>query len=164
MVTGSRKPAHHEVKKCVHEFNDKDKLLVALDVKARESLIIKLYISRSEKKPSGLRKFPSKIDSSASKTYDDGWKIVVENKGQKYFNYGGTDRFARECKPRKLDRREDYEEKYEKLLASLKRQNIDVKILVAEVENWVDDEKSSNEDQEKFKCFMAHINALVADE
>ena len=46
-------------------------------------------------------------------------------------------------------------------MASPKRQNIDVKILVAEVERWLDDEKSSEEDQEKDKCFMAHIDVFA---
>ncbi|CAH1422607.1 unnamed protein product [Lactuca virosa] len=127
-------------------------------------LIVKRYISRSDKKPSRLKRFSSKIDSSTSKDYKVGRKIIVEKKGPKCFNCGGTDHFSGECISKKMDTNEDYDENYKKLLASLKRQNIDVKILVAEVDSWVDDEKSSEEDQPKDKCFIAHIDVFVTYE
>ncbi|CAH1441750.1 unnamed protein product [Lactuca virosa] len=63
-----------------------------------------------------------------------------------------------------VDINEDYEEKYKKLFASLKRQNFDVNILITKVENWVDGEESSDEDKGKDKCLMAHTDALVIDE
>lgn len=48
-------------------------------------------------------------------------------------------------------------------MATLKRQNIDAKILVTRVENWVDDEESSDKEGGRGKCLMAHTNALVID-
>lgn len=44
------------------------------------SLIIKCYISQSDKKPFGSRRFSLKVDSSASKGYDTGRKFVVEKR------------------------------------------------------------------------------------
>ncbi|CAH1420610.1 unnamed protein product [Lactuca virosa] len=130
-----------------------------------EAVVVKRYIRRSKKKPSGPRRFPSKSDSSTSKGYDARRKIVAEkNEGLKCSNYGGTGHFARECKSKKVDTNEDYEVKYKKLLASLKRKNIDVKVMVAEVESWVDDEESSDEDKGKDKCFMACTDAFIINE
>lgn len=45
----------------------------------------------------------------------------------------------------------------------MKRQNIDVKILVADVENWVDDKESSNKDEGMDMFLMAHTDILVAN-
>ena len=64
----------------------------------------------------------------------------------------------------KVDMNEGYEVKYKKLLASLKRLNFDVKTLIDEVENWADDEESSDEDKEKDKCLMARTDAFFFDE
>ncbi|CAH1413533.1 unnamed protein product [Lactuca virosa] len=67
--------------------------------------------------------------------------------------------FARECKSKKKIMRG----KYMQLLASLMRKNIDVKILVAKVENWVDDEESSDKDGRKDTCLMAYTDVPVTD-
>ena len=50
--------------------------------------------------------------------------------------------------------------KYKKLLASLKRQNMDVKAFVAEEEKetWEEEEVSSEEEENKDKCLMARID------
>lgn len=85
-----------------------------------EILIVKRYISQSDKKPSGSRRFPPKFDSSASKGYVAGKKTIVEKKeGPKCSNSGGIDRFTREYKSKKVDANADYEVKYKKLLAPL---------------------------------------------
>lgn len=49
-------------------------------------------------------------------------------------------------------------------MSYLKVHNIDVNILVVEVENWVDDEESSNEDQGKDTCLVAHTDSVVTNE
>lgn len=107
-----------------------------------EALIVKCYIGRSDDKPSGPRRFQSKLDSSVLKGCSTGRKSVGEKvKDFKCLKCGGADHFAMECKSKRVDTNKDYEVKYKKLLASLKWKNIDFKILVVEVENWVDDEE-----------------------
>lgn len=54
--------------------------------------------------------------------------------------------------------------KYKKLLAYLKRQNIDVKVLTAEVESHKDDEDSSNEGTTKERFLMARTYTFFIDE
>ncbi|CAH1448617.1 unnamed protein product [Lactuca virosa] len=49
------------------------------------------------------------------------------------------------------------------MLASLKRQNIDVKGLVAEAENWVSEQESSAEDKGKDKCLMSQTEDPVVE-
>ncbi|CAH1445433.1 unnamed protein product [Lactuca virosa] len=118
-----------------------------VDESEGEALIVKSFISRNDTKSSGLKRFQSKIDIIASKGYETGRKSAAENKeGPKCFQCGGADQFAMECKSNRVDTNEDYEAKYKKLLSPLKRQNIDVRILVADVENWVGNEESSGED------------------
>lgn len=111
------------------------------------ALTVKHYISWSNKKPSGPRRFQSKLDSSSSKGYDAGKKS--EKEGPKCFNCEGFVHFFRECKSNRVDTSEDYDVKYKKLFVYLTRQNIDLKIFVAEMESWVVDEESSNEDKGK---------------
>ncbi|CAI9299649.1 unnamed protein product [Lactuca saligna] len=79
------------------------------------------------------------------------------------FNCRGVDYFSRDCKSKKVDTDEDYEVNYKKLLGSLKRETIDVKVLVVEVENYVPEEESSDKDKGKDKCLMAHIEDPVVD-
>lgn len=97
------------------------------------ALIVKHYISWSDKKPSGPRRFQSKLDSSSSKGYDAGKKF--EKDGLKCFKCEGFIHFFMECKSNRVDTSEDYDVNYKKLLAYLTRQNIDVKICVAEMES-----------------------------
>lgn len=86
-------------------------------------------------------------DSTTSKGYNIGRKFDVEKKeGLKCFNSRRADHFSRGCKIKRVANNEDYEAKYKNLLASLKRHNIDANIILAEVENWVDDKESSNEE------------------
>ncbi|CAH1440218.1 unnamed protein product [Lactuca virosa] len=130
-----------------------------------ESLTVKHYIIQIDKKQSRPRRFPQNFDSSTSKGYDVGRKIVIEKKeGRKCFNYGGTDHFSRECKSKKVDVNEDYEVKYKNLLKSLERNHIDVKLLVAEVKRWVDEEESYDEDEGKDKCLMSYTDVFVTIE
>lgn len=101
----------------------------------RESLVVKRHISRNDKKLSRPRKIKSKLDSLASKGYDARRNYVGEKKeAPKCFKCGGANRFSKECISKRIEENEYYEVKYKKLLASLKRQNIDVKIMVAEVD------------------------------
>ena len=58
---------------------------------------------------------------------------------------------------------EDYETKYKKLVSQLKRQNIYLKVLVAETEEWVDDEDSTEDEGKNDKCLMAQVEELVTD-
>ncbi|CAH1435661.1 unnamed protein product [Lactuca virosa] len=100
-----------------------------------------------------------------SKGYAAGKKMVAEKKdGPGCFNYRDTSHFARGLKSKKVDVKEDYEVKYKKVLASLKIQNIDVKVLVAELERWVDDEESFDDDKGNDKCLTAHTDSFVTDE
>lgn len=72
---------------------------------------------------------------STSKGYCVGTKFAAKKKeGPRCFNCGGSDHFSKKCKSMKVYTNEDYEVKYKKLLASLKRQNINVIILVIELE------------------------------
>lgn len=97
-------------------------------------MIVKRYIIRSDNKTSRPRKFPSKTNSSASKGYEDGSKIVDEKKeGPKCFNCGGTSHFTGKCKSKKVDTNKDYEVKYKNILASFKMKNINVNVLVVVV-------------------------------
>lgn len=127
-----------------------------------EAIIFECYVSRSGKKSFRPRRFKSKLDSSASKDYNVGKKSTKE--GSQCFNYGGVDHFLKECKSKRVNTSEYYKVTYKKLLAFLKRKNIDVKILVAEVENWVDDEESSNEDKCNDNCLMERTDATIIDE
>lgn len=79
-------------------------------------------------------------DSLASKSYNLGRKSIVDKKGPKYFSSGGTDHFAMDFMSKKTNINEDYEVKYKKLLASLKRKNIDLRVLTIEEESREDDE------------------------
>ena len=49
------------------------------------------------------------------------------------------------------------------MLASLKRQNIDVKVLIVEFVNQVYEEESSNEDKGKDKFLMARTKGPIVD-
>lgn len=150
--------------------NNKDKLMALYSKKSTpnsdndftdesegDPLIVRCYVSRSDKKPSGYRRFQSKPDSSAPKSYDVARKY--EKEGRKCIKYGGIDHFATEYKIKKVETSGEYEVKYKKLIVDRNRQNIDMKILIVEVESWVDDE-----DNEKEKCLIESIDVFVTDE
>lgn len=82
--------------------------------------------------------------------------------GPNCFNYSDTDHFSKEWKYKKVETNEDYEVKYKKLLASIKGQDIDVKVLIAEVESRVDNEELSDKDKLKDKCLMSY-NDVITD-
>lgn len=130
-----------------------------LDQSEGEALIFKHYTSWSNKKPYGLKKCSPKFNSSTSKVFNTERKLDAEMKEDpKCFNCWGTDHFAKECKFKEVDTNEDYKVKYKNPLASLKRKNINVKVIVVEEENWVDGEKSYVEDKEKERCLIFFID------
>ncbi|CAH1450553.1 unnamed protein product [Lactuca virosa] len=110
------------------------------------------------KKFSGPRK--SNFSSSTSRIFDTGslGKVTIEKKDEdKCFNYGGTNHLAMDYKMNKNDiKDESYEIKYKRLFASFKKKNMDSKVLLAEVEEWVEEEESCNEE------FKGNVGSLMA--
>ena len=115
---------------------------------SEEEYIVELYSSAAmvmkhcekfdNKKFGGTRRFPEKSSLLASKRSDGGNSRKDEGK---CFNCGDVDHFAHDCKVKKNNLKEEsYETKYKRLVASLTRQNVEPKILVAEGEKWLDEE------------------------
>lgn len=91
--------------------------------------------------------------------------LLTEKDDGKCLNYGGTCHFAHDCKIKKNSPNdESYEEKYKRLVASLKRQNHESKFLVAEEEELVDVEELSDEEVKKDVCLMVGTGEFVIDE
>lgn len=126
------------------------------------AIIVKHYEKNENKKFNSARKFPAKSSSSTSKRSDAG---DSKKDGGKCLNHGGADHFARDCKVKKNNPKdESYETKYKLLVASLKRQNLESKVLVPEEEEWIDDEESLNEEVKKDVCLMVGTGEFVIDE
>ena len=123
------------------------------------ALIVKHFHKRGDKKFGTDRNFGQKFGYSG--TRDSGYSKRSEKREDKScFNCGSPDHFARDCKKKKDSvAEESYEVKYKKLLASLKKQNVDVKAFVAEEEKetWEEEEASSEEEENNDKCLMAKI-------
>ena len=123
------------------------------------ALIVKHFHKRGDKWFGTDRSFSQK--SNYSRVRDSGSSKRPEKKEDRScFNCGSPDHFARDCKKKKKSTAEEsYEVKYKKLLASLKRQNVDVKAFVAEEEKetWEEEEASSEEEESNDKCLMAKI-------
>lgn len=116
------------------------------------SIIVKHYKNYENKRFSGARTFLTKSNSSASKMSNDGNSKKDDGK---WFNYGRTGRFAHDCKIKNnIPKDESYEEKYMHLVAFLKRQNLESKVLFSEEEEWVEDEESYDEEIQKDVCLM----------
>ncbi|CAI9301752.1 unnamed protein product [Lactuca saligna] len=94
-------------------------------------------------------------DGDKSDTVDPEEEYHCDLYSSKFFNDGGVDHFARDCKVKKNNAKEEYyETNYKRLVASLKKQNLESKVLVAEGEEWVDEEESSDEEVKKDVCLM----------
>ena len=123
------------------------------------ALIVKHFHKRGDKQFGTDRNFGQK--SGYSGTRDSGYSKRSEKREDKScFNCGSPDHFAKDCKKKKDSvAEESYEVKYKKLLASLKRQNVDVKAFVAEEEKetWEEEEASLEEEESNDKCLMAKI-------
>ena len=109
------------------------------------ALIVKHFHKRGDRKFGADRSFGQK--SGYSWARDSGSSKRPEKKEDKNcFNCGSSDHFARDCKKKESASEESYETKYKKLIASLKRQNVDVKAFVAEEEAWEEEDDSSEEE------------------
>ncbi|KAL4562224.1 hypothetical protein LXL04_034422 [Taraxacum kok-saghyz] len=122
------------------------------------ALIVKHFHKRGDKKFGADHNSGHKSGYSGAR--DSGSFKISEKKDDKNcFNCGSPDHFARDCKKKKDSATEEsYETKYKKLVASLKRQNLDIKAFVAEEENWEEKEESSEDEETKDKCLMVRIN------
>jgi len=124
------------------------------------ALIVKHFHKRGDKKFGADRSFGQKSGYSGGRD-PRSFKRPEKKEDKNCFNCGSPDHFPRDCKKKKDSATEEsYEMKYKKLLASLKRQNVDVKAFVAEEEKetWEEEEASSEEEDNKDKCLMAKID------
>ena len=132
------------------------------------ALFVKRSGNRFDRRQSNSRRYPTRHDHSAVKPFETQGRSENEaakrNHGEKdkCFNCGSTDHYARDCKEKKSSG-EDYETKYKKLVSQLKRQNINLKVLFAETEEWVEDEDSTEDEEKNDKCLMAQIKDVVTD-
>ncbi|CAH1424006.1 unnamed protein product [Lactuca virosa] len=126
------------------------------------AMIVMRFEKFDNKNFGGTRKFHAKSSSSISNRSDVGNSKKDEGK---CFDCGGADHFARDCKVKKNNQKEEsYETKYKRLVASLKRKNLESKVLVVEGEEWVDEEELSDEEVKKSVCLMGVTGDLVTDE
>ena len=153
-----RSVALYSRKKAIASDSDSD----SSEVSEEDSAYFVKRSGKFDRRASNSRRFPTRHDYSAGKSSDFQGKKDSEpskrNRGEKdkCFNCGSTDHYARDCKEKKSSE-EDYETKYKKLVAQLKRQNINLKVLVAETEEWVEDEDSTEDEGKNDKCLMAKI-------
>lgn len=119
-------------------------------------MIMKHHKKAGNKRFNRGRKFHIKSISSASKRYDVGNSKKDDGK---CFNYGGTDQFFHDCKIKKnIPKDESYEAKYKHLVASLKMNNLESKLLVAE-----EDEESLVKEVKKDVCLTAATDEFFID-
>ena len=110
---------------------------------AKAALIVKQFKKREGRKPDFSR-FQS---TSGYKKFNADKRTTSDKRSEgKCFNCGGADHFARDCKEKKETREEYYERKYKKLMAAVKELNFDPKSLMAQEEEWVEEDSSSDEE------------------
>ena len=107
---------------------------------AKAALIVKQFKKREGRKPDFSR-FQSTL---GYKNFNADKRTASDKRSEgKCFNCGGDDHFSRYCKEKKETREEYYERKYKKLMAAVKELNFDPKSLMAQEEEWVEEDSSS---------------------
>ena len=124
-------------------------------VYASAALIVRRF-GKPGRNVGGPRKPDHRTSSSSFRRSDSERKSSEKRNDGKCFNCNSSDHFSRDCPVNKDESEETYKAKYEKLVAKLKKQKMEDKVLIAEQEKWETDDESSEE--ENITCLMAQIH------